>query len=98
MKKLFILVIAFVLASCSSSPNAKWDVATASKSCFDAATKGKYDLTDVQIKRVRTICDCVGEKMVATFKTEQEANDKMLDAAAFTNECRDAFDQGQLKK
>ena len=84
-----IAVVAILLFSCSSTPTAKWDAASASKSCFDAATKGKYDLDDAQLKKLRGICDCVGEKMVATFKTEKEANDKMLDAAAIANECKE---------
>ena len=84
-----IVVVAILLFSCSSAPTAKWDAASASKSCFDAATKGKYDLDDVQLKKIKSICDCVGEKMVATFKTENEANEKMLDAAAIANECRE---------
>lgn len=89
MKKTMIAVVAILLFSCSSTPTPKWDAASASKSCFDAATKGKYNLDDVQLKKVKSICDCVGEKMVATFKTEKEANDKMLDAAVIANECRE---------
>ena len=84
-----IVIFASMLFGCSSTPTAKWDAASASKSCFDAATKGKYDLDDAQLKKLRGICDCVGEKMVATFKTEKEANDKMLDAAAIANECKE---------
>ena len=89
MKKLLIPTIAILIASCSATPTAKWNKETASKSCFDAATKGKYDLTDVQLKKVKGICDCVGEKMAATFKTEKEANEKILDAAAIANECKE---------
>ena len=91
MKKICVVAIAIVVISCNSAPTAKWDAASASKTCFDAATKGKYDLDDAQLKKLRGICDCVGEKMVATFKTEKEANDKMLDAAAIANECKDAY-------
>ena len=88
MKKTFVAAIAIVVTSCNSTPTAKWDAATASKTCFDAATKGMYNLDDAQITRLKGICNCVGEKMVASFKTEKEANDKMLDAAAIANECR----------
>ncbi|MBK8610125.1 MAG: hypothetical protein IPL84_09285 [Chitinophagaceae bacterium] len=76
MKLIIIPALTILLFSCSSAPGAKWDMATASKTCFDAASKGKYDLTDPEIKRLHGICDCVGEKMVATFKTEKEANEK----------------------
>ena len=95
MKNKLIPASCFFIYSCSSTPTAKWDKETAAKSCFDVATKAKYDLDDVQIKKVRSICDCVGEKMTTAFKTEKEANDKMLDAAAIANECKDEF--GKIK-
>ena len=60
MKKIVLPAIAILLASCSSIPTAKWDAATASKTCFDAATKGKYDLDAARLKRIQGICDCVG--------------------------------------
>ena len=91
MKKTIITAITIVAISCNSTPTAKWDAATASKTCYDAATKGKYDLDDAQITRLKGICNCVGEKMVATFKTEKEANDKMLDATAIANECSSEY-------
>ena len=43
MKKIIFPVLSIVLFSCSSAPASKWDAATASKTCFDGATKGKYD-------------------------------------------------------
>lgn len=98
MKKLLVPGIAVLLFSCSSSPTTKWDAATASKTCFDAATKGKYDLNDAQIKKIKGICDCAGEKMVATFKTEKEANEKMTDAAVIVNDCKDKWEKTQLNK
>lgn len=91
MKKMIIPVVAIFLASCSNTTTKKWDAATASKTCFDAASKDKYDLTDAQIKRLKGICDCVGEKMATQFKTEKEANEKMLDAAAIGNECKNEW-------
>lgn len=96
MKKIILPALTIVLFSCSSAPTAKWDMATASKTCFDAASKGKYDLTDPEIKRLHGICDCVGEKMVATYKTEKEANEKMLDAAAIANECKDEWQKKEI--
>ncbi len=51
MKKLIVPGFTILLFSCSSSITNKWDAATASKTCFDAATKGKYDLNDAQIKK-----------------------------------------------
>ncbi len=97
MKKIFIQAIAILLASCSSTTAAKWDAATASKTCFDAATKGKYDLEAPQLKRIQGICDCVGKKMVVTFKTEKEANEKMLDAAAIANECKEEYSKKEIQ-
>lgn len=97
MKKTLIPTLAVLLFSCSSAPVAKWDAATASKTCFDGATKGKYDLTGPQLDRIKGICDCVGEKMVATYKTEKEANDKMLDAAAITNDCKDEWQKKEIQ-
>lgn len=96
MKKIIFPAIAILLASCSSTPAAKWDAATASKTCFDAATKGKYDLDAPQLERIQGICDCVAQKMVTTFKTEKEANDKMLDAAAIANECKEEWQKKEL--
>ncbi len=98
MKKLIYPTLTILLLSCSNTPAAKWDAATASKTCFDAATKGKYDLTDAQIKRLKGICDCVGEKMVTQFKTEKEANEKMLDATANAKECQQQWDNNTLSK
>ena len=95
MKKILIPITYLFFCSCNSAPKAKWDKETAAKSCFEVATKGKYDLDDTQIKKVRSICDCVGEKMITTFKTEKEANDKMLDAAAIATECKEEF--GKIK-
>jgi hypothetical protein len=89
MKKIILPTLTVLLFSCSSAPTAKWDAATASKTCFDGATKGKYDLTSPQLNRIKGICDCVGEKMVATFKTEKEANEKMLDGVPIANECKE---------
>jgi hypothetical protein len=89
VKTIIYLIIAIFFLNCSTTPTKKWDASTASKSCYDAATKGKYDLTDKQLIRVTKICDCVGEKMVAQFKTEKEANDKMTDAAIIANKCSD---------
>ena len=97
MKILTITVLAILLISCSSTPTTKWDAATASKTCFNAATKGKYDLDDAQLKRLHGICDCVGQKMINTFKTEKEANEKMLDAAAITNECKEAYSKKEIE-
>lgn len=97
MKNLLIPSLAFLLASCSNTPTTKWDSATASKTCFDAATKGKYDLDGPQLKRVQGVCDCVGEKMVTTFKTEKEANEKMLDAAAIANECKEEWQKKETQ-
>lgn len=97
MKKIIIPAITILLASCSNTPAAKWDAATASKTCFDAATKGKYDLDGPQLKRIQGICDCVGQKMVATFKTEKEANEKMLDAAAIANECKEEWHKMEIQ-
>jgi hypothetical protein len=97
MKKLIYPTLTILLLSCSNTPAAKWDAATASKTCYDAATKGKYDLTDPQIKTIKGICDCVGEKMVTTFKTEKEANEKMLDAAAIANECKEEYSKKEIQ-
>jgi hypothetical protein len=97
MKKLIYPTLTILLLSCSNTPAAKWDAATASKTCFDAATKGKYDLTDAQIKRLKGICDCVGEKMVTTFKTEKEANEKMLDATVIANECKEEYSKKEIQ-
>ena len=91
MKKTIITAITIVAISCNSTPTAKWNSATASKTCYDAATKGKYDLDDAQIRMLKKICNCVGEKMVATFKTEKAANDKMLDATVIANECSNEY-------
>jgi hypothetical protein len=97
MKKIILHAIVILLASCSSTPASKWDAITASKICFDAATKGKYDLATQQLKRMQGICDCVGQKMVTTFKTEKEANDKMLDAAAIANECKEEYGKKEIQ-
>ena len=98
MKKTIFPVIAILLASCSSAPTTKWDAATASKTCFDGATKGKYDLTAPQLGRIKGICDCVGNKMVTTFNTEKEANEKMLDGVAIANECKEEWEKEQISK
>lgn len=98
MKKIVLPVIIIVLLGCSGTPAAKWDAATASKTCFDGATKGKYDLTGPQLNRIKGICDCVGQKMVAQFKTEKEANEKMLDAAPIATECKEEWEKEQIGK
>ena len=97
MKKIIFPSLTLFLLSCSSTPAAKWDAATAAKTCFDAATKGKYDLDAPQLKRIQGICDCVGQKMVTTFKTEKEANEKMLDAAAIANECKEEWQKKEIE-
>jgi hypothetical protein len=97
MKKIALPALVILLASCSSTPTTKWDAATASKTCFDAATKGKYDLDAPQLKRIQGICDCVGQKMATTFKTEKEANDKMLDAAAIANDCKEEYSKKEIE-
>lgn len=98
MKKLSFPTIVFLLISCSSAPTSKWDAATASKTCFDAATKGKYDLDAPQLNRLHGICDCVGKKMVTTFNTEKEANKKMLEGVAIANECKEEWEKEQISK
>ena len=98
MKKLIVPGFTILLFGCSSTPTAKWDAAYASKACFDAATKGKYDLDDARVKKIHGICDCAGQKMVTTFKTEKEANEKMTDAAAFANDCKETWEKNQLSK
>ena len=50
-----------------------------------------------QLKRIQGICDCVGQKMVATFKTEKEANEKMLDATAIANECKEEWQKMEIQ-
>ncbi len=97
MKKIILPAIVILLASCSSTPASKWDAATASKTCFDAATKGKYNLDAPQLKRIHGICNCVGQKMVTTYKTEKEANEKMLDAAVIANECREEWQKKEIQ-
>lgn len=97
MKKIVLPTIAILLASCSSTPASKWDAATATKTCFDAATKGKYDLDAPKLKRIQGICDCVGQKMATTFKTEKKANEKMLDAAAIANECKEEYSKKEIE-
>lgn len=97
MKKLLILTIPIFLISCSNTPTTKWDATTASKTCFDAATKGRYNLDAPQLNRIQGICDCVGQKMVRTFKTEKEANEKMLDAAAIANECKEEYSKKEIE-
>jgi hypothetical protein len=97
MKKTIFPTIIVFLLSCSGAPAAKWDAAIAAKTCFDAATKGKYDLDGPQLKRIQGICDCVGQNMVTTFKTEKEANDKMLDAAAIANECKEEWQKKEMQ-
>lgn len=97
MKKIIFPTLTVLLLSCSSNAAKKWDASTASKTCFDAATKGKYDLDAPQLKRIQGICDCVGQKMVATFKTEKEANDKMLDAAAIANDCKEEYSKKEIE-
>ena len=98
MKKLAFPAIVILLFSCSSAPTAKWDAASASKTCFDGATKGKYDLTSPQLNRIKGICDCVGEKMVATFKSEKEKNKKMLDAVPIATACKEEWEKEQISK
>lgn len=98
MKKLILAAFTLMLFSCSSTPAAKWDAATAAKTCFDGATKGKYDLTGPQLDRIKGICDCVGKKMVASFKTEKEANEKMLDAVPIATECKEEWEKEQISK
>lgn len=97
MKKIIFPTLTVFLLSCYNAPVAKWDAATASKTCFDAATKGKYDLDGPQLKRIQGICDCVGPKMANTFKTEKEANEKMLDAAAIANECKEEWQKKEIQ-
>ncbi len=97
MKTIIQVAIVSIFTSCSSTPTTKWDAATASKTCFNAATKGKYDLDDAQLKRLHGICDCVGQKMINTFKTEQEANDKMLDAAGIANDCKEEYRKKEIE-
>ena len=52
MKKTLIPAFAILLVGCSSTPTAKWNATTATKTCFDAATKGKYDLDAPQLKGI----------------------------------------------
>ncbi len=97
MKKILVPAFAILLAGCSSTPTAKWDAATAAKTCYDAATKGKYNLDAPQLKRIQGICDCVGQKMATTYKTEKEANEKMLDAAAIANDCKEGYSKKEIE-
>jgi hypothetical protein len=99
MKKIIIPIICILLFSCtnnSATTANNWTKETAAKKCFDAATKDKYDLDQVALTKLHAISDCVGEKMVAQFKTEQEANDKPLDAAAIANECKDEYEKKSI--
>lgn len=97
MEKIIFPTLTVFLLNCSSTPTVKWDAAYSSKTCFDAATKGKYDLDAPQLKRIQGICDCVGQKMVTTFKTEKEADEKMLDAAGIATECKEEWQKMEMK-
>jgi hypothetical protein len=97
IRRTILPAMIIMLASCSHTPVAKWDAAAASKTCFDAATKNKYDLTAPQIKHIKGICDCVGQKMTTTFKTEKEANEKKLDAAVIANECTEEWQKMEIQ-
>jgi hypothetical protein len=93
--KMILPVAAMLLWGCSgsgTSNNVAWNKEAAAKKCFDGATKGKYELDDAALKRLHNICDCAGEKMEQQFKTEKEADDKLLDGVYMMNDCRDAVD------
>jgi hypothetical protein len=97
MKKINLLLIPLFVWSCNTNTTTttkseSWTKEAIAKKCFDEATKGKYDLDHNELKKIHAISDCVGEKMVKQFKTEEEANAKPLDAAVIANECKDEYE------
>lgn len=50
---------------------------------------------EASTKRVNKICDCIAQKTIAQFPTEDDANKYALDVVVFTNECRDGFDKAR---
>lgn len=90
MNKLLILAIALSLASCKKE---EWNKENAKKKCLEGAKSEMY--SDASTKRANAICDCIAEKMIAEFPTEDEANKYALDVVVFTNECRDGFDKAK---
>ncbi len=95
MRLLIFTVFTILLSNCNNKQE-NWTAPIVSKKCFDEATKNKYDLTDIQLKKIKSICNCASEKMVAKFKTEKDANEKALEAAEMAMECKRELEQTKI--
>ncbi len=91
MKKIIFPAVVILLASCSSKETSKWNAASISKICLEDISKGKASVSTEQIKVNQEICDCVGQKTVEKYKTEQAAKEKIADATAISNECQEEW-------
>ena len=91
MKKIIIPAIALILASCSTTPNTKWNATIVSKACLNEISKGKTNVSPEQLSIRQEICDCVGQKTIEKYKTEQEAKEKITDVTSISDECQEEW-------
>ena len=77
---LIVLTLALTSVSCKSK---QWNKEYISKTFMEGLKKqGGY-----QPGKSERICDCVADKMVSTFKNEEEANNKPTEVIAMSSEC-----------
>ncbi len=84
MTKAIIVVILILAFGCKP----KWGREKVFNECMDNAKK-HYDMSKGNNKiGSETICNCIADKMISKFKTEEEANKSPVDAFTLGDDCK----------
>ena len=87
-KQIFGKIIGLLLLTLIISCKAKWDKEKVYKECMKKA-KLHYDMNIVGNKKgSETICNCIADKMIGQFKTEGEANKKLIEQFYIGDDCK----------
>ncbi len=83
-KNSIVLLLIVLLVGCSSK---KWDKVTIKEKCkkeLQSDKEAKEAFTDTIMNK---ICDCMADKMLATYKSEKEAKEDEFSAEEILLEC-----------
>lgn len=84
MKKLIPFLFVLVIASCGKK---EWNKSYATKKCNDEMSKNANINGKVSKENLSKICDCVGDKMMANYKSEAEADKDQAGAEGIGRDC-----------
>lgn len=88
LNKMKRLIFSLILITAATSCKQEWNKEYAKKTCVEGVKKSGRSVAGHVADK---ICDCVAEKLVKDYKSEQEANSHLLDVVQISKSCNEEY-------